>query len=65
MNMKKILAILIVIISIFTVVDVIRFPECYISTWKYQLQNDIEAGDQEAIEYYNETYVKNNRILFD
>lgn len=47
------------------VVDFIRFPECYLPTWKYQLHNDIKKGDEMAIEYYENQYVKNNRILFE
>lgn len=46
-------------------VDFIRFPECYLTTWKYQLKNEIAAGDQTAITYYNTHYVKYNRSLFD
>ena len=46
-------------------VDFIRFPECYLTTWKYQLKNEIAAGDQTAITYYNIHYVKYNRNLFD
>ena len=46
------------------VVDFVRFPECYLSTWKYQLENDIARGDTVAIEYYQNTYVENGRILF-
>lgn len=46
-------------------VDMVRFPECYITTWKYQLKNDINRGDEVAIEYYNRVYVENDRILFE
>lgn len=56
-----ILSIVLLTISI----DIIRFPECYSSIWRYQLQNDIEAGNAEAINYYNNTYVSNGKILFD
>ena len=45
-------------------IDFIRFPECYISTWKYQLQCDLEAGEENAIEYYNNTYIANGKELF-
>ena len=45
-------------------IDFIRYPECYISTWKYQLQCDLEAGEEIAIEYYNNTYIANGRELF-
>lgn len=46
-------------------IDIIRFPECYSSMWKYQLKNDIEAGNAEAINYYNNTYVSNGRVLYE
>lgn len=45
-------------------VDTILYPECYFSTWRYQLQNDINAGDKEAVEYYNGRYIENGRELF-
>lgn len=46
-------------------IDFIRFPDCYLTTWRYQLKNDILSGNQEMIDYYNNTYVANGRILFD
>ncbi len=46
-------------------IDFFRFPECYLTCFKYQLQCDIEAGDKKAIEYYNETYIANGRELFE
>ena len=51
-------------ILLFTI-DFFRFPECYLTTWRYQLKNDILSGNQEMIDYYNNTYVANGRILFD
>ena len=60
-----ILVLTVAIAALFLMVDVVRFPECYISTWKYQLQNDIENGKPEAIEYYNRCYVEKGRILFE
>lgn len=67
--MKKITIILLLIILfiplLLGLVDFIRFPEWYISTWKYQLQNDIAAGDELAVAYYENTYLSNGRILFD
>lgn len=67
--MKKITIILLLIILflplLLGVIDFIRFPEWYISTWKYQLQNDIAAGDELAVAYYENTYLSNGRILFD
>ena len=46
------------------VVDVVRFPECYFSTWRYQLQSDIKEGDNTAIDYYETTYIANGIELF-
>lgn len=62
----KSVTILVLIIALFVItIDVIRFPEWYMSTWRYQLKNDIENGEETAIEYYENTYIANGRILFD
>lgn len=55
-----ILSIVLLTISI----DIIRFPECYFSVWRYQLQKDIEDGNAEAINYYNNVYVSNGHLLY-
>lgn len=47
------------------IIDTIKYPECYVTTWKYQLKCDIAAGNEKAIEYYENTYLKNNRVLFE
>ena len=62
-----ILAVITAIIGamIYYAVDFIRFPEKYSTTWKYQLEQDIKNGDEEAIKYYNETYTKQGKVLFD
>lgn len=41
-----------------------KYPEQYLTTWKYQLENDLAEGKQEAIEYYNDTYIANGKQLF-
>jgi hypothetical protein len=46
-------------------VELIRFPECYSTTMRYQLKLDIENGDQEMIEYYERNYIENGRTLFE
>ena len=46
-------------------IDIIRFPESYITTWKYQLEQKVKSGDADAIEYYNDTYTANGRELFE
>ena len=59
------LSIVIFIAFILFTIDFFRFPECYLTMWRYQLKNDILSGNQEMIDYYNNTYVANGRILFD
>ena len=44
--------------------DFCRYPEKYITTLKYQLQNDIKKGNAEAIEYYNDNYISNGVYLY-
>ena len=46
-------------------IDFCRMPEKYCTTWKYQLKNDIQSGDQKAIEYYNRVYKSNGINLFE
>lgn len=53
------------IIVLICAIDFIRFPECYMPTWKYQLQNDIKNGNIEMIEYYERNYIANGRKLFN
>lgn len=55
----------VLVLCILMAVDVVKYPECYFSTWKQALYYDIEAGDEEAIEYYNRVYVANGRELFE
>ena len=45
-------------------IDFLRFPECYISTWEYQLKNEVIAGNATSVEYYQTRYVNNGRFLF-
>lgn len=47
-----------------TFVSFAKYPEQYLPTWKYQLKNDLAKGNQEAIQYYNDTYVANGKQLF-
>ena len=67
--MKKIIKFIVLSLAIGIVltiiIDFFRFPECYITTWKYQLQNDISAGNEKAIAYYNKNYIENGKVLFE
>lgn len=62
----KTILVLLVTVSLLTVyVDFCRFPEKYLTTWKYQLHNEIKSGNQESIDYYNRVYVANGIDLFE
>ena len=63
--LKTIMALIVIIPILMIMADFLRFPECYLPTWKYQLKNDIAAGDEVAIEYYETRYVANGKILFE
>ena len=67
--MKKIifsiLALLLIATLLWVAVDFFRFPECYITTWKYQLERDVANGCETAVEYYENAYIANGRILFE
>ena len=45
-------------------IDFCRMPEKYCTTWKYQLENDIQSGDAEAIAYYNNNYISKGVYLY-
>lgn len=45
-------------------IDFMRFPDKYMTTWKHQLKNDIQSGDQEAIAYYNNNYISKGVYLY-
>lgn len=65
-NFIVLLLAIFLVISTFTLFnDFCRFPECYLKTWKYQLQNEIEQGNEKAIEYYNRNYIEHGRVLFE
>lgn len=62
--LKRIIKILIVIAIWLVLIDFLRFPDCYLNTWRYQLKNEIESGNEQSIEYYQKNYVDKGRILF-
>ena len=45
--------------------NVIQRPELYSTTLRYQLKNDIQAGQENAIEYYNGNYASQGIELFE
>lgn len=68
-NLNRLFASLLILTSIITftayTIDFMRFPDKYITTWRYQLENDIQNGDTESIAYYNRVYKSNGINLFE
>ena len=67
-NLSRLFASLLVLTLIITftacITDFVRFPDKYITTWKYQLKNEIASGEQKAIDYYNKHYVSKGVYLY-
>jgi hypothetical protein len=68
-NIKAMLSVIgcfcVLIITVLVVVDFVRFPEAYMTINASQLRNDLNNGDEEAIEYYYENYILNDKYIFD
>lgn len=47
----------------FMFIELISYPEKYLTTWRYQLKNDIKQGDEKAIQYYEDTYKSKGIVL--
>lgn len=65
---SSIISILIIIAFsalIWLFIDFCSYPESYLTTWRYQLQRKVEQGNEDAIQYYQDVYVKNNRKLWE
>ena len=60
-----ILAVVCCLLVSWFIMDFLMFTEWYCNTWKYQLKNEIKAGNTESIRLYEDIYVKNNRDLFN
>ena len=67
-NLNRLFASLLILtlITSFTacITDFMRFPDKYITTWKYQLKNEIASGDQKSIDYYNKYYTSKGVYLY-
>lgn len=53
-----------VVVCVGIAVDFCRYPEKYLTTWKYQLYNEIQAGKPESIDYYNRNYTSKGIYLY-
>ena len=62
---KTVLVLLVVVPLLTMYVDLCKYPEKYLTTWRYQLHNEIRSGNQESIDYYNRVYVANGIKLFE
>ena len=60
----SLLVLTLIITCIVLYIDFCRMPDKYITTWKYQLKNEIASGDQKAIEYYNNNYTSKGVYLY-
>lgn len=60
-----IITLILLAFSIWLLIDFCIYPEIYLTTWKYNLKQKIDAGDEEAIQYYNEVYLQKNKKLWN
>ena len=60
----SIILLVIIFYSVCLIIEFLSYPEKYLTTWKYQLKQDIEAGNQEAIKYYQEKYLEKGEKLW-
>lgn len=58
-----ILSALVMFAFMFMAIELISYPEKYLTTWRYQLKVDINQGDEEAIKYYEATYKSKGIVL--
>lgn len=61
---RAILGLLVAVLFVVLLAGIVKYPEKYLSTWRYQLKCDIEQGNQAAISYYETNYVANGIDLF-
>ena len=57
--------IIIISCSILLFIEFLSYPEKYLTTWKYQLKQDIKVGNQQAIEYYQNNYLEKGQKLWE
>lgn len=60
-----ILSLVLMILLAVMMIELINYPEKYLTTWRYQLHQEVNAGNQEAINYYKTTYLDHNITLWD
>ena len=55
----------IVIGGIWGSINIVKYPELYITTAKKDLMIQLEEGNDLAIEYYVTQYIENDKYIFD
>lgn len=63
-TLRRIVKIIALVFILGIIIDFFRFPDCYLNTWKYQLQEEIQNGNEQSIKYYQEHYLNKGRELF-
>lgn len=53
-----------ILIAVYSIVDVYRYPEWYLSDKRSELRTEIQFGNESAIQYYEDTYVNSDRDVF-
>lgn len=61
---SAVVSLALVVICVGVAADLCRYPEKYLTTWKYQLFNEIQAGKKESIDYYNRNYTSKGVCLY-
>lgn len=66
---KNILIALLVTLFVVAMIDwifsFIEFPEKYLSTWRYQLHEEVKSGDKQAVDYYQKHYLDKGVRLWE
>jgi len=55
----------ILVLSVYTVVDMVRFPLAYDSVARYHLLTDLNKREPQAMALYQSRYVNHGRYLFN
>lgn len=63
-RLERLICFIIIMVNLILCIDFVRFPECYLTTWKYQLKNEIASGNKQSIEYYKKNYIAHGKSLY-
>ena len=63
-RLERLICFIIIMVNLILCIDFVRFPECYLTTWKYKLKNEIASGNKQSIEYYEKNYIAHGKSLY-